>query len=230
MEALTEQNLTYTLTLGAGSRAAADRGVTCGLRELVTAAKAGIENLNPDEAAAEIDRGDVLVVDVREPGEITGGILPTAVLTPRGVLEQHADPASPEHRAWFAPERRVIVYSGTGSRSALAAATLQDLGYRDVAHLDGGYLRWVEEGQPVLAPDARSTGRVLPGAPHVEFTVPDDPARSLVRVRMDGAWVGDLLPASVPDRESLLEALTAGAVSVVRCPIPLADPGIAERP
>lgn len=48
------------------------------LRELVTAAKAGIENLTPAEAAGEIDESGVLLVDVREPAETTGGIIPTA--------------------------------------------------------------------------------------------------------------------------------------------------------
>lgn len=198
------------------------------LRELVTAAKAGIENLTPAEAAGEIDESGVLLVDVREPAETTGGIIPTAVLTPRGMLEFHADPTSPEHRPWFTPGRRVIVYSAGGSRSALAAASLQLLGYRDVAHLDGGYQRWVDEGLPVFPPDPRLTGTATAGRAHVEFVVPDDHRRALLRVRMDDEWVGDLLPSSVGARDALLGALTAGEFSVVAGRIFVPDLSIVE--
>lgn len=121
------------------------------VREMVTAAKASIENLTPDEVAAEVDDGEVLLVDVREPAETVRGFIPTAVFAPRGILEFCADATTTRHLAPFVPDQRVIVYSATGSRSALAAASLQDLGYRDVAHLDGGYQRWLDEGWPVLS-------------------------------------------------------------------------------
>jgi len=126
-----------------------------GVRELVTAARAGIENLTPAEVAAEVDDGDgeVLLVDVREPAETRNGIIPTAVLAPRGMLEFYADATTPHHLPWFQTHRRVIVYSTAGSRSALAAATLVNLGYHDVAHLDGGYQRWLADGWPVLPAD-----------------------------------------------------------------------------
>jgi rhodanese-related sulfurtransferase len=123
------------------------------VKELVTAARAGIENLTPAEVAAEVDEGEVLLVDVREPGETLKGVIPTAVLAPRGMLEFYADGTASQHLAGFEPARRLIVYSASGSRSALAAASLQDLGYRDVAHLDGGYRRWLDDGWPVLPPD-----------------------------------------------------------------------------
>lgn len=80
------------------------------VRGMVAAAKAGIENLTPAEVAVELDGGGVLLVDVREPGEIAGGVIPGAVLAPRGMLEFHADPATPYHLEGFHPDRRVIVY------------------------------------------------------------------------------------------------------------------------
>ncbi len=120
-----------------------------GAMEMVAAAKAGIENLKPAEVAAELDRGDVLLVDVREADETANGIIRGAVLAPRGMLEFHADPATPYHLDAFADDRRVIVYCAAGSRSALAARSLQDMGYRDVAHLDGGYKAWLADGRPV---------------------------------------------------------------------------------
>ena len=122
------------------------------VKDLVAAAKAGIENLTPGDVADELASGDVLLVDLREPAEIADGVIPGAVLAPRGMLEFHADPATPYHLEGFEPDRRVIVYCAAGSRSALGAATLQELGYRDVAHLEGGFKVWVEQGHPVTQP------------------------------------------------------------------------------
>jgi rhodanese-related sulfurtransferase len=123
-----------------------------GVTDMVTAAQAGIENLAPADMAEELDRPGVLLVDVREPGETAHGFIPGAVLVPRGMLEFHADGASPSHLDGFDPDRRVILYCATGSRSALAARSLQDLGYRDVAHLHRGLTAWLHEGRPVVAP------------------------------------------------------------------------------
>ncbi len=122
------------------------------VKDMVAAAKAGIENLTPGEVADELAKGDVLLVDLREPAEVAEGVIPSAVLAPRGMLEFHADPSTPYHLEGFEPDRRVIVYCAAGSRSALGAAALQELGYRDVAHLEGGFKVWVEQGHPVAQP------------------------------------------------------------------------------
>ncbi len=121
--------------------------------DLIATARAGIENLSPGEVADEISRGGVLLVDVREPAETAQGVIPGAVMAPRGMLEFHADPATPYHLDDFDRQRRTIVYCAAGSRSALAVTALQQLGYRDVAHLDGGYKAWVEQGRPVEVGD-----------------------------------------------------------------------------
>jgi len=65
------------------------------------------------------------------------------------MLEFWADPPSPYHREEFQPNRRIIFHCASGGRSALAAATLEDLGYDRVAHLDGGLKAWKEAGRPV---------------------------------------------------------------------------------
>ena len=118
--------------------------------DLVRAARARIENLTPDQVAAELDSPDVVLVDVREPGEQqTDGTIPGALSAPRGMLEFHADPTGPYHLPALTPDRRVIVHCKSGARSALAAATLADLGYTRVAHLDGGILAWAAAGRPV---------------------------------------------------------------------------------
>jgi rhodanese-related sulfurtransferase len=118
--------------------------------ELVAEAKGRIENLTVDQAAGELDREEALLVDLREPGErAQHGAIPGAVHAPRGMLEFYADPTSPYHRPEFDPGRRVVLHCGSGGRSALAADTLQQMGYANVAHLDGGFNAWKEAGRPV---------------------------------------------------------------------------------
>lgn len=120
--------------------------------DMVAEAKAHIENLTVEEAAGEIERGDALLIDIREPGErAADGSIPDSVPAPRGMLEFWADPSSPYHRAEFRPERRIILHCASGGRSALAARTLQELGYSAVAHMDGGIKAWSASGRPVTS-------------------------------------------------------------------------------
>ena len=118
--------------------------------QLVSEAKQRIENLTPEQVAAELARGDVLLVDLREPEErAQTGTIPGAVHAPRGMLEFYADPANDDHRPEFDPSRRTILYCAGGARSALAAETLQQLGYTRVAHLEGGFTAWTASGHEV---------------------------------------------------------------------------------
>jgi rhodanese-related sulfurtransferase len=116
---------------------------------LVGEAKAQIENLSPAAVAAEMEDGDAVLIDLREAEEREQGSIPGAIHAPRGMLEFYADPASPYHRPEFDLGRRTILACASGGRSALAAATLQRLGYYRVAHLDGGLKAWREAGLPV---------------------------------------------------------------------------------
>lgn len=121
--------------------------------QLVAEAKARIENLDVEQVAKELESGDVVLVDLREPGERTEhGAIPGAIHAPRGMLEFYADPTMPYHIEALDPGKRVIVHCAAGGRSALAAATLQELGYTNVAHLDGGFTAWKDAGQPVEQP------------------------------------------------------------------------------
>lgn len=118
--------------------------------EMVAEAKSRVRNLTVDEAAREIEGGDALLVDVREPNEReANGSIKGAVAAPRGMLEFWADPKSNYHRDEFDPERRIILHCASGGRSALAAAMMQDLGYTNVAHMDGGFNAWKASGKPI---------------------------------------------------------------------------------
>lgn len=115
---------------------------------LVASAKAEIENLSVEQVAKEIETGDAVLVDLREAEELSpGGRLPGAIHIPRGMLEFRADPTSPYHDESLDPSSRTVLYCASGGRSALGAAALRQLGYTDVAHLDGGFKTWVEAGK-----------------------------------------------------------------------------------
>lgn len=123
------------------------------VKELVSDARTRIENLPPERVEEEVRQG-ALLVDIREENERAHhGTIPGAVHYPRGMLEFWADPSSPYHKADFDPDRRMILHCMAGGRSALAADTLQKLGYYKVAHLDGGFERWKEEGREVEGGD-----------------------------------------------------------------------------
>jgi rhodanese-related sulfurtransferase len=116
--------------------------------QMVAEAKQRVSNLSVDEVAAELDGGDVLLVDIREPAELEGGSIPGMVHAPRGMLEFWACPSSPYHRKEFDPDKHIVLYCASGGRTALAADALQQLGYTNVAHLDGGFNAWNAAGKP----------------------------------------------------------------------------------
>lgn len=119
--------------------------------QLVAEAKAQIDNLTPDQVQAELTAG-ALLVDVRDAGERAQGAIAGSLHATRGMLEFYADPASPMHKPELEPNRRVILHCASGGRSALAAMTLKQLGYADVAHLDGGFKAWIAAGKPIAKP------------------------------------------------------------------------------
>ena len=118
--------------------------------ELVKEAKSRVTNLTVEQVAAELAKGDTVLIDLREPEErIQNGAIPGAMSAPRGMLEFYADPSSNYHRPEFDPTHRIILYCASGGRSALAADVLQQMGYSNVAHLDGGIKAWKEAQQPL---------------------------------------------------------------------------------
>jgi rhodanese-related sulfurtransferase len=115
-------------------------------------AKARVENLSVEEAARELEAG-ALLVDLRESEERREhGAIQGAVHMPRGMLEFYADPALPYHRQELEPDRRIILHCASGGRSALGADLLREMGYTNVAHLDGGLTAWKAAGHPIENP------------------------------------------------------------------------------
>lgn len=118
--------------------------------EMVAEAKGRVQNLTPEQVADEMQSGDATLIDIREPEErAQNGAIAGAVHAPRGMLEFYADPTTVYHRPEFDANKRIILHCASGGRSALAADTLQNMGYTNVAHLDGGLNAWKEGGKPV---------------------------------------------------------------------------------
>ena len=123
-------------------------------RELLQQAKGQIREVGTAEAERLLAEGWTLL-DVREPDEYEQGAIPASVHIARGQLE-----SSIENRVGDRATPLVAMCAG-GVRSAFAAVTLQQLGYRDVVSMDGGFNRWKDEGRAwvrprVLTPDQRN--------------------------------------------------------------------------
>lgn len=97
-------------------------------------------------AHQQIERSEVLVLDIREPDEFDQGHLPGAIWIPRGLLELRIEASAPDR------EQPILVYCAGGTRSALAAHTLAELGYRAVTSLAGGFSAWKAGGHPWHVP------------------------------------------------------------------------------
>jgi sulfur-carrier protein adenylyltransferase/sulfurtransferase len=109
-------------------------------RNLVAAARESVAELSPAEVAERIDR--ITLVDVREPEEHRTGSIEGSLLLPRGILEGNIEGRVPDR------ERELVLYCSAGHRSVLAAASLQAMGYANVASMVGGFERWKTEGRP----------------------------------------------------------------------------------
>lgn len=114
-----------------------------GFKQMLAEANAVIESVSVQDLAYLIDDPEVVLVDIRESEERQiDGTIPGSIHAPRGLLEFKADPESPIYNSAFNPEHRLILYCGTGGRSALAAKTLLDMGFSNVSTLAGGYDAW----------------------------------------------------------------------------------------
>ena len=123
--------------------------VTTSVKQLVDTAKARIEEIPATDALALAERDDVVIVDIRDVRERQKlGFIPQSVHAPRGMLEFWVDPDSPYHKPVFAEDKKFILHCASGWRSALAAASLLDMGF-EVAHITEGFSGWVEAGGAV---------------------------------------------------------------------------------
>ncbi|HZS62133.1 MAG TPA: rhodanese-like domain-containing protein [Gemmatimonadaceae bacterium] len=107
--------------------------------DLINEAKTRIQEVGVSEAKAQ---PNVVYLDVREPNEWNLGRVPGAKFIPRGQLETNVEKQ-------ISRDATVVIYCASGNRSALAADTMQTMGYEHVSSLRGGFRAWVDAGGEV---------------------------------------------------------------------------------
>lgn len=110
-------------------------------KQLVDEAKSHVTQISPDVALQQQVAGAVLI-DVREKDDFQASHAVGAIHLSRGVLELKIEDTVPD------PSSPIICYCGGGSRSALAAESLQKMGYSNVASMASGFRGWKQTGLP----------------------------------------------------------------------------------
>ena len=119
-----------------------------GYLRLVDDAKTRVRQFTIDEFVSRLQAGErYILLDAREDHEWANGHIPSAHHIARGVLEREIEQQIPEKDA------PIVLYSGDGLRSALAADNLQRMGYANVVSLDGGLHGWTARGLPTVKPE-----------------------------------------------------------------------------
>jgi rhodanese-related sulfurtransferase len=113
--------------------------------QMVTDAKSRVREVTVDDVKAKLDRGEkFLLVDVREESEYSKDHLPGAIHLGKGIIERDIENRVPDLTT------PLVLYCGGGFRSALAADSLQKMGYTGVLSMDGGHRVWKEKGLPLI--------------------------------------------------------------------------------
>ena len=116
-----------------------------GFLAITADAKSRVRECSVEDVKARLDAGgSFFLVDVREESEWNVGRLPGAIHLGKGVIERDVEETIPNLTA------QIVLYCGGGFRSALAADSLQKMGYKDVSSMDGGFSGWRESGFPVI--------------------------------------------------------------------------------
>jgi len=123
-------------------------------QELLAQAKSQIDETDPSESETLIAQGWV-VLDVREVEEYDQGVIPESILIPQGKIEESIKERIPDH------DQPIIAMCAGGVRSAFAAVALNELGYKNVVSMDGGFNLWKQQGRSwvssqILKPEQRS--------------------------------------------------------------------------
>ena len=110
--------------------------------DIVREAKSKVTEISPADAANKVESGAAVLIDVREKEEWDEARIPKAIHVSRGRLEGEIEDRVSD------PNASIIVHCGGGGRSALAAETLQRMGYKNVMSLSGGLKAWKKAGLP----------------------------------------------------------------------------------
>ena len=125
--------------------------LTKDLNTLLKEANDIVKRLSYEESNLLIENYKTVIIDVREESEVySQGIIKNAIHIPRGLIEFQLKPDSDKNPVSIDSETNILVYCAGGYRSALAAKSLIDLGFKNVYNL-GGFQEWVESGGKIQA-------------------------------------------------------------------------------
>ncbi len=125
--------------------------LTKDLNTLLKEANDIVKRLSYEESNLLIENYKTVIIDVREESEVySQGIIKNAIHIPRGLIEFQLKPDSDKNPVSIDSETNILVYCAGGYRSALAAKSLIDLGFKNVYNL-GGFQEWVESGGEIQA-------------------------------------------------------------------------------
>ena len=120
--------------------------ITKSFKKLVAEAEAQVKSLTPAEVEKKLNQNGVTLIDLRDIRELKrDGTIADSIHIPRGMLEFWVDPESPYYKSELNDTEEVILFCNGGWRSALAAASLQSMGVKNVAHMSGGFGQWQKE-------------------------------------------------------------------------------------
>ena len=110
-------------------------------KTLVTEALGEIKTISPDEALSMMNEDKCNLIDIRDVRELErDGRVESSNHIPRGMLEFWLDPDSPYFKdGKLDMNKEMVLFCAGGMRSALAAKTLKDMGFKKVSHIDGGF-------------------------------------------------------------------------------------------
>tara|TARA_Y100000741_G_scaffold191797_1_gene145999 strand:+ start:397 stop:783 length:387 start_codon:yes stop_codon:yes gene_type:complete len=121
------------------------------LDALLEIANKEIKRLDFIESLNLIKKKESVIIDVREESEVLNhGLIKDAIHIPRGLIEFKLSPNSINNPANINADTNLLIYCAGGYRSALAAKTLSDMGFRNVFNL-GGYQEWIDAGGDIQA-------------------------------------------------------------------------------
>ena len=125
--------------------------LTKDLNTLLKEANDIVKRLSYEESNLLIKNYKTVIIDVREESEVySQGVIKNAIHIPRGLIEFQLKPDSNKNPVSIDSETNILVYCAGGYRSALAAKSLIDLGFKNVYNL-GGFQEWVESGGEIQA-------------------------------------------------------------------------------
>lgn len=130
--------------------------------DMFSRARARVDEIDVKQAAQQSEQEpDLQVIDVREKNEWDEGHIPGARHVPRGYLELRIENAVPDK------SQPILLYCAGGTRSVLAARTLQDMGYTNVTSMRGGYTAWKDAGLPFVIPRTLNSDQMHRYSRHV---------------------------------------------------------------